>query len=137
MKKILKILAFATAASFPGFSAWAAPDVPCHGRRYSAKILAVFARAARAEVDLGFGMIYRGVVELDGALDPPNPGLDRYVKASDALRAKIGGKVVTLCVVNGDGKMAYFFVDGENVNKWMLKKGFLEYRPFPPIGMKF
>ncbi|MGV3551352.1 thermonuclease family protein [Rhizobium sp.] len=103
----------------------------CFDREYPAKVITVFARSAELEVDLGFGMTYRGIIELDGTVEPAEFNNEWYGKASKALRGKIAGKSIVLCVENGRSRYATFYVDGENINLWMLKKGYL-----PPLLIK-
>jgi len=125
MRKFLKVLAFATPAFVWSESvAWARPDIPCYGRQYPAKAIDIFARSAWVEVDLGFGLTYRGVIELDGTVEPDKPSAEWKPKATEALRQKLAGKRLTLCVVK-EGMGAYFYADGENVNRYMVDKGHL------------
>lgn len=116
--------------------ATAQSKIPCFGREYPAKVITVFARSARLDVDLGFGLSYQGIVELDGTKEPNKPVAEWYGKASEALSQKIYGKLLTICVVNGEGKEAYFYVDGNEINRGMIKEGFLDAMPTPPFGVR-
>jgi hypothetical protein len=125
------------------FMAWLVLTVPgtafsqtqCIGREFPAKVIITHARSAEVDVNLGFGLTYRDIIELDGTKEPNKPLNEWYGKASEALLKKIGGKQVTLCVVDGEGKRAYFYVDGVNINKQMIAEGLLGSRPFPPFGV--
>ena len=131
MRKIRRILAFTVSAVVAAASvAWAEPNIPCFGRQFPAKAIDIFARSARVEVDLGFGLTYRGIIELDGTVEPEKPWAEWNPKATEALRQKLAGKRLTLCVVN-EGMGAIFYVGAENVNRYMVQKGFL-----PPLVIK-
>jgi hypothetical protein len=131
--RVSSLLALVTAAAvafFAGALPNSAKEANCFGREYPAKAIVVFARSAELEIDLGFGMTYRGIVELDSTVEPAKPVEEWYGKASEALRSKIGGKPITLCVDNTESKSATFYVDGENINRWMIKGGYLPSRIF-------
>lgn len=126
----------AVVCSIPLFSfltlapASAGEKIQCFGRQYPAKAIDVFARSARVEIDLGFGLTYRAIIDLDDTVEPYKPSDDWYGKATEAFRQKLEGKPLTLCVQN-DGLRAVFFAGTENVNRWMIDKGFL-----PPLVFK-
>jgi hypothetical protein len=110
--------------------ALAGEKIPCTGRQYPAKAIDVFARSARVEVDLGFGLTYRAVITLYGTVEPDKPWNEWYPKANEVLRQKLEGKPLTLCVVN-EGMGAVFFPGTENVNRYMVEMGLL-----PPLVIK-
>lgn len=109
------------AAASPGLA-----KETCTGREYPAKAIVVYARSAQVDVDLGFGITYRGIVELGGTKEPDTPFAEWYGKASEALRTKIGGKSILLCINEPGPKNATLFVNGENINHWMLENGYLD-----------
>lgn len=94
------------------------------GRLYPAKALKVFTSSAYMEVDLGFGTIYRGDIRLGCTKE-----YSTVPAVRKALSAKIEGQQITLCVHSQNRDVAWFFVNGENVNLWMVKNGYLDFTP--------
>lgn len=109
--------------------------IQCDGCEFPAKVLNTFARPARLDVDLGFGLSYRGIVELDGTEEPAKPVPEWHGKASEALRRRIDGRLSTICFVDGNGKRAYFYLDDVDINRQMVEEGCLDPMRFPPFGI--
>ena len=86
------------------------------------------------EVSLGFGLSKIERIRLYGIDAPEVRGSERYegLKSRDALRKKILHKEVRLETLKKDKKGKYgrtigtIWIDGENVNKWMVINGFAE-----------
>lgn len=88
-----------------------------------------------AEIDLGFEVyLHNEHLRLLG-INTPERGEEGYHSATDALSERVGGKEVYVCTVKAKrsdkeqtGKygryLATVYVDGENINLWMLEQGF-------------
>lgn len=114
--------------------------------RYQAEITKVYdADTITADVDLGFHTWRKGEkLRLYGINAPEVRGIEKPegIVARDALRARILGKNVTICTIKASksrridkrGKygryLAKIYLDGENINDWLVAKGFAEYRNY-------
>ncbi|MBL4892542.1 MAG: thermonuclease family protein [Rhizobiaceae bacterium] len=118
----------------------------CMLYRYQAEITKVYdADTITADVDLGFHTWRKGEkLRLYGINAPEVRGIEKPegIVARDALRARILGKNVTICTIKASksrridkrGKygryLAKIYLDGENINDWLVAKGFAEYRNY-------
>lgn len=114
-------------------------DVPdCGLYTYAADIVRVVdGDTVIANIDLGFEIwLHNEPLRLLG-IDTPERGEEGYHEATDALSERISGKEVFICTAKAKrsdkeqtGKygryLATVYVDGENVNSWMLDMGFAE-----------
>jgi micrococcal nuclease len=96
-----------------------------------------------ADIDLGFHTWRRDEkLRLDGINAPEvrGPQTADGVVARDALRKRVLGREVIICTIKSkqgkdkQGKygryLAKIFVDGENINDWLAKSGFADYRVY-------
>lgn len=112
-------------------------DVPdCGLYTYAARVVRVVdGDTIVAEIDLGFEVyLHNEHLRLLG-INTPERGEDGYHTATDALSERVGGKEVFICTVKAKrsdkeqtGKygryLATVYLDGENINQWMLEQGF-------------
>lgn len=123
------------ALMFGSCAAYAAPP-DCGLYTYAARIVRVIdGDTVVANIDLGFEVwLHNEHLRLVG-IDTPERGQDGYHEATDALSERIAGKEVFICTTKAKrsdkeqtGKfgryLATVFVDGENVNAWMLDMGY-------------
>ena len=110
----------------------------CGLYQYEAKVVSVYdGDTVRADIDLGFNTWrHNEPLRLHGIDTPELRGKGvtdaekaDAEKARDALREKILGKAVLVCTIKDrTGKygryLARIFVDGENVNEWLLREGY-------------
>jgi hypothetical protein len=123
MTKTSKSLGLSILAAM-AFAAHAyAGSVPtCEGRLYPAKATAQSLTAIVADVDLGFGITYRGTFRLrDAVKDERSSGIE----ALRALNRKIEGRSLFFCVFPKDGHAVVVFATGESVNAFMIANGYM------------
>lgn len=98
----------------------------CLGRLYPATAIEFFPKAVRVDVDLGFELRYNTVLAFKD-LGVPSQSVQSFLQwfkeVKAALAMKIGNKPLQICV-KGDEKAAIFYSDGENINKWLVSKGY-------------
>ena len=100
---------------------------------YSAKVISVYdGDTITVDIDLGFKFSVRNFkIRMYGIDTPEIKGStrDRGILARDALREKILGKDIILHTLKDEQEkygrwLGIVYVNGENVNNWMLTKGY-------------
>ena len=133
MMRIVGALLLANAALASGSASAFNPD--CGLYQYEARIVSVYdGDTVRADIDLGFNTWRKNEkLRLVGVDTPEIRGVSdetkaRGIAARDALRERILDKDVLVCTIKDKtGKygryLARIFVDGEDVNAWLISSG--------------
>ncbi|MEO9651770.1 MAG: thermonuclease family protein [Roseobacter sp.] len=92
-----------------------------------------------ADIDLGFNIVLHSEPLRMHRIDTPEvkgEGKERGIEVRDLLAAKLADKEVYICTVQKkDGQekkgtfhryLAEVWVDGENINDWLLSEGYAE-----------
>lgn len=106
---------------------------------YRATIVSIYdGDTVRATLDLGFGFDWNKVqLRLFGLNTPEVRGEERErgLISRDALRKKLEGKEIVIETVRDKtGKygryLAVIWADDENINEWLIEKGYAERRDY-------
>lgn len=136
------------------FSSSLALAQECTLYRYQAQVTKVYdADTITADIDLGFHTwrlneklrlygINAPEIRSNANKKITSEEKQRGLAARDALRTRILNKPVTLCTIKASNKrredkrgkygryLAKIYIDGENINDWLVAKGFAEYHDY-------
>ena len=126
----------------------------CTLYRYQAQVTKVYdADTITADIDLGFHTwrlneklrlygINAPEIRSNANKKITSEEKQRGLAARDALRNRILNKPITLCTIKANNKrredkrgkygryLAKIYIDGENINDWLVAKGFAEYHDY-------